>query len=50
MKIANFPFIAHNLGETKLEVININNVDGEVKSYILNMQKNEKFVCFVDFN
>ena len=50
MKTSNFPYIAHNLGENKLEIININNVDGEIKSYIYNMQKDEKFVCFVDFN
>ena len=50
MKSTNYPFIAQNLGEKKLEVININNVSGETKSYIVNIPKKEKFVCFVDFN
>ena len=47
--MTNSPCICYNLGETQLLVMNTNNVDG-IKSYILPMQPDEKFVCFVDFN
>ena len=46
---ANFPFLAYNLGESKIILQNIQEV-GTRKAYILNMEPDEKFVCFIKFN
>lgn len=45
---ADLPIIAYNLGDTKLVMMNTLQTDQKTK-FILQLEKDEKFVCFVQF-
>ena len=46
---ADLPIIAYNLGDTKLVLMNTLQTDQKTK-FIMQLEKDEKFVCFVQFN
>lgn len=48
-QVANYPFIAHNLGQQRLVLIN-QQTTAQPKAHIISIEPDEKFVSFVEFN